>query len=199
MSPQVSFVVSRHQGDDGWHYRVQMESGEMRIMSATELSATANGSSAIDDFDPDEQFQRRPPPRNVQEGPSKNDIVRVELQGAWHVCTVLKVNDDNTYRVRYDDGMLVEDYLSVPWNFVQVSMRPEEVAAAEFAAAPGLLALAAAAPMSEKALGKQPMHPRLSPPPPPRAPSPPSAELCAKFSRVFREIDEYNALVDALV
>ena len=115
---QVTSVVSRHMEGSGYHYRVQLADGSMQLRNEEEVKATAEGKDALAKFDPHATFQTLPPPGDTQEGPSPDDIIRVQLGNAWHVCTVIRSLPDRTYIVKYDDGMVVQDKLEVPWNYV---------------------------------------------------------------------------------
>lgn len=118
----AAFIVSRHQGDNGWDYRVQLQDGTMRLMAEQSVRCLVRGDLAIDEFNPDETFDGFPPPLTSMDGPREGDVIRVQIEGAWHVCTVLEFNADGpTYKVRYDDGMLIHDRLNVPWTYVATS------------------------------------------------------------------------------
>ena len=120
----AAFIVSRHQGDAGWDYRVHLANGTMRLMPERSVRCLVRGDIAIEEFDPDEWFEGLPPPETCMSGPSPGDVIRVLLDDAWHVCTVLEVDPlGPKYRVRYDDGMLVFDRLSVPWTYVSSAVQ----------------------------------------------------------------------------
>ena len=124
----AAFIVSRHQGDNGWDYRVQLQDGTMRLMEERSVRCLVRGDIAIDEFNPDETFDGFPPPMTCMDGPRIGDVIRVNIQGAWHVCTVLDlVADGPTYKVRYDDGMLIHDRLNVPWTYVATSPHEKTV------------------------------------------------------------------------
>ena len=84
-----------------------------------------NGDTALSNFDPNEvDANLRSEPSSEAVGPKKNDVIRVLIEDKLCVCTVLTTTTYSgrpLYRVQYDDGMIVEDHLSVPWNYVSVA------------------------------------------------------------------------------
>ena len=124
LSNTAQFVVSRHRADAGFNYRVHMADGSMRIMTETQTRCCVSGDQSLADFDPMEEFEARSPPTFAGEGPEVNDIIRVQVRNEWIVGTVVDVKPGGIYRVKYDDGMCVQDRLSLPWTYVAVASAP---------------------------------------------------------------------------
>ena len=91
-SNTASLVVSRHQGAAGWDYRVQLADGTMQLMSEHSLRCLVCGDIALKQFDPHESFDGFPPPRDCIEGPRAGDVIRVQIEAQWHVCTILELD-----------------------------------------------------------------------------------------------------------
>jgi len=121
LSNTVLFVVSRHRAGSDFDYRVHMADGTMRIMTESQVRCCVSGDQSLADFDPAEEFEARPPPTSAREGPQVNDIIRVQVRNEWIVGTVVETKLGGIYRVMYDDGMCVQDRLSLPWAYVAVA------------------------------------------------------------------------------
>ena len=121
----VQFIISCHGDGDEVGYRVLAQDGKMYLKTKQQVSVMINGDNAINEFEPNEIHDNlRPEPSSETDGPKKNDIIRVLIQGSFCVCTVLTSSTHRgrpRYKVEYDDGMIVEDYLSVPWNYISVA------------------------------------------------------------------------------
>ena len=63
----------------------------------------------------------RAEPSTTADCPKEGSLIRVLIRDAWHSCTVKRVSSATrpfTFVVEYDDGMLVEDRLSLLWDYV---------------------------------------------------------------------------------
>lgn len=125
MSNHVQFVISCHNDGDNVGYRILADDGKMYIKTQHEVSCMINGDTAIREFDPNEiEGDLRSEPPTEQLGPKKNDVIRVLIEAVFCVCTVLSTRTYRgrpLYRVQYDDGMILEDHLNVPWTYVSVA------------------------------------------------------------------------------
>jgi hypothetical protein len=132
LSNTVQFVVSRHRVANGaFGYRVHMADGSMRILTEQQVRCCVSGDQSLLEFDPEQDFEGRPPPTLASDGPNVNDIIRVHVGKEWHVGTIIDKRPNGTYRVKYDDDMFVQDKLSLPWEYVAVAPAPPLASAPE--------------------------------------------------------------------
>ena len=122
----ASFVV-----DGKTYYRLLLLNGTMIVKPKPTVRAMINGDLAIEHFDPHTPIDdARGEPTSVQSGPGKGDVLLVTIDGCLAACVVIDVVADKNgrplYTTRYDDGMLVQDYLFVPWAYLSVALMPSE-------------------------------------------------------------------------
>lgn len=151
--------------------------------------------------------------------------VLVHIDHCRAACEVLEIGAKKgrrLYTVKYDDGMLVQDHLVVPWCYLSTALQPDEAASVGASNAPASVAdsNAAAAPMSEKAKGKQraidvmaeaaqammlpsPVESAAPSPPPQTTPQPEDPEQDRarrrSMSRELRQEQEYGELLDSII
>ena len=93
-----------------------------------------NGDLAIEKYDPRARLDgERSEPVSIQQGPQKGDILLVLIDQCRAACEVLDVSIKKgrpLYLVKYDDGMLVQDHLVVPWSYVSTAPTSGAVAPA---------------------------------------------------------------------
>lgn len=124
---RIGLVISQHAVSGVLHYRVQMEDGSTCIQEGSKLRLShPDNERLLNEFDPTYLTgEPNDEPISVKKGPQNNDILLVLIEGVWNACTILDVcageKGRPLYLVRYDDGMLVRDYLRVPWSYVAVS------------------------------------------------------------------------------
>ena len=123
MPPAIVSLVSRHRSADGHAAcRVLLDDGTTRVLNEADASRMLNGEAALAAGPPDFDTHRAEP-QTLEEAPRVGSVVRILIQGAWMSCVIKSVRlhpPDNAvlFVVEYDDGMLVEDRLSVPWDYV---------------------------------------------------------------------------------
>ena len=130
-----------------------------------------NGDLAIQKYDPTARLDgERSEPVSIQQGPQKGDILLVLIDQCRAACEVLNVSTTKgrpLYLVKYDDGMLVQDHLVVPWTYVSTSSTTSgaiALAASDETAQPpstdsnpGVAATESTSAPSNKSLGKRRM------------------------------------------
>ena len=143
------------------------------------------GDLAIECHDPHRAIENeRKEPSCMEVGPRQGDVLLVRTDGSRAACKVLEVGNKRgrpLYTVEYDDGMLVQDHLVVPWSYLSTAPPAQSDPPTDGSASD---ADTVAPPMSAKAKGKRRMidvmaeaAETMQTPPPAEAgpvPSPPS-------------------------
>ena len=233
MSNLVSSVLSHHGQPDSLVYRIILADGSMHVKTDVEVRCMVRGDVAIESYDPHLPMENeRAEPVCINAGPRQGDVLLVRIDGCRAACKVLEVGHKRgrpLYTVKYDDGMLVQDHLVVPWNYLSTAppALPDApanddavTAEAERAAARAVShSSSVAPPMSEKAKGKRRAidvmaeaaeSMQTSPPVETAAPSPPattpSPEKAVEDShrrhweaRELRNEREYGELLDSII
>ena len=179
------------------------------------------GDIAIEVYDPHLPIENeRDEPASMNVGPRAGDVLLVRIDGCRAACEVLEVGSKRgrpLYTVKYDDGMLVQDHLVVPWCYLSTAPAPPDAPADDGAASHSS---SVAPPMSDKARGKRrmidviaeaaesmqtpsPVETAAAPTPPP-AISPPDdpVEDPARKRWEIRELrneQEYGELLDSII
>lgn len=104
-------------------FRVEDDDGRVRRMTRSVLASTIDGYSALCKFQSTKALLGwRAEPRDVAHGPQPGDRVRVLVRpDEWAHGTVDAIgmlSDRPYYKLTYDDGMVVADWLSLPWDFL---------------------------------------------------------------------------------
>lgn len=127
-------LVSRHRTADGRAAcRVLLEDDTMRVLEEAQAMRMPNGDVAL--ARPNEFKTQRTEPQTLEQGPRIGSVIRVLIQGTWMSCVVRNAYPPSTpgepvrYFVEYDDGMMVEDRLCVPWDFVVPAVTPQSAGA----------------------------------------------------------------------
>lgn len=222
MSNTVSCVLSRHGHPGSLGYRVILADGTMHLKTDSELRCMVRGDIAIEVYDPHLPIEsERDEPASMDVGPREGDVLLVRIDGCRAACQVLEVGIKRgrpLYTVKYDDGMLVQDHLVVPWCYLSTAPppAPQDAPATDDAASHE-----SAPPMSEKGRGKRrmidvmaeaaesmetpsPVETAAAPPPPPAISPPPDdpvADPARKRweARELRNEQEYGELLDTIV
>jgi hypothetical protein len=102
-----------------------LETGEIVTKTNDEVRCMINGDLAIENYEPSASLDgERSEPVSIQQGPQKGDILLVLIDQCRAACEVLDVSTKKgrpLYLVKYDDGMLVQDHLVVPWSYVSTA------------------------------------------------------------------------------
>eukprot|EP00966_Prymnesium_polylepis_P116125 2684284-Prymnesium_polylepis.1 len=134
MSNTVSSVLSRHGSPDSLGYRVILADGDVVVKTSAELRCMVNGDVVIEQYDHDPYRpldNERNEPLSVKEGPRKGDVLLVRIDHHRAACKVLEVGTRKgraLYTVKYDDGMLVQDHLVVPWCYLSTAPQTDGAA-----------------------------------------------------------------------
>ena len=159
MSNLVSSVLSRHGQPDSFVYRIILADGSMHVKTEVEARCMVRGDIAIESYNPHLPIENeRAEPVCINAGPRQGDVLLVRIDGCRAACKVLEVGQRRgrpLYTVEYDDGMLVQDHLVVPWNYLSTAPAPPDAPAEYDAAAAASHSSSVAPPMSEKAKGKR--------------------------------------------
>lgn len=159
MSNLVSSVLSRHGQPDSFAYRIILADGSMHVKTEVEARCMVRGDIAIESYNPHLPIENeRAEPVCINTGPRQGDVLLVRIDGCRAACKVLEVGQKRgrpLYTVEYDDGMLVQDHLVVPWNYLSTAPVPPDAPAEYDAAAVASHSSSVAPPMSEKAAGKR--------------------------------------------
>ena len=148
-----------------------LESGEIVTKTNDEVRCMINGDLAIENYEPSARLDgERSEPVSIQQGPQKGDILLVLIDQRRAACEVLDVSIKKgrpLYLVKYDDGMLVQDHLVVPWSYVSTApttsgaiapaATPSTDSKPSVAATESVSASAPVAPSTSKSLGKRRM------------------------------------------
>lgn len=233
MSNTVSCVLSRHGHPGSLGYRVILADGTMHLKTESEVRCMVRGDIAIEAYDPHLPIESaRDEPASMDVGPREGDVLLVRIDGCRAACQVLEVGIKRSrplYTVKYDDGMLVQDHLVVPWCYLSTAPPPAPAPPAPAPAPPAPADATAsddaasqvAPPMSAKARGKRrmidvmaeaaesmetpsPVETAAAPPPPPAISPPPDdpvADPARKRweARELRNEQEYGELLDTIV
>lgn len=212
MSNTVCSIVSCHEEPlGGKFYRFLHQNGGMAVKSEAHVRSMVRGDLAIENYDPHVPIENpRGEPLTMHGAPCKGDLLLVSIEGRHAVCEVLDVTPDKRkrplFKVKYDDGMLIQDYLRVPWTYL--SCAPPAADAVLGVAALAALGKPAADPQvapvsergSQKATGKRkavdaieaaPISPPLSTPPP--------ASLSAMMREALSREKRYADLLDSMI
>ena len=102
-----------------------LETGQIVTKTNAEVRCMINGDLAIEKYDPRARLDgERAEPVTIQQGPQKGDILLVLIDQCRAACEVLDVGTRKgrpLYLVKYDDGMLVQDHLVVPWTYLSTA------------------------------------------------------------------------------
>eukprot|EP00966_Prymnesium_polylepis_P262406 6061537-Prymnesium_polylepis.1 len=198
----------------------------MVVKTATEVRCMVSGDVAMERYDSYCPLEyERTEPLSAKDGPLKGDVLLVRIGHCRAACEVLEVGGKKgrpLYTLKYDDDMLVQDHLVVPWCYLSTALQPDEAASdgASNAAANVADSDTAAAPMSEKAKGKRraidvmaeaaeamtlpsPDETAAPSPPPPTTPAPADPEeyrVRKRWERrELRQEQEYGELLDSII
>jgi hypothetical protein len=205
---------------------VILSNGKMHVKTESELRCMVCGDLAIEGYDPYGPIDHeRDEPLSVDVGPRQGDVLLLRIDGCRAACEVLEVGSRKgrpLYIVKYDDGMLVQDHLVVPWGYLSTAPPAPRTFPTD-AAANGAAShsSAVAPPMSANARGKRraidvmaeaaesmqapsPVETATAPSPPPTTPPPPDnpVEDHARKSWEIRELrneQEYGELLDSII
>jgi hypothetical protein len=148
-----------------------LETGQIVTKTNDEVRCMINGDLAIENYEPSARLDgERSEPVSIQQGPQKGDILLVLIDQCRAACEVLDVSIKKgrpLYLVKYDDGMLVQDHLVVPWSYVSTApttsgaIAPAATISTDskpsVAATESVSASAPVAPSTSKSLGKRRM------------------------------------------
>ena len=220
MSNLVSSVLSRHGQPDNLVYRIILADGSMHVKTEVEVRCMVRGDIAIESYDPHLPIENeRAEPVCINAGPRQGDVLLVRIDGCRAACKVLTVGDKRgrpLYTVEYDDGMLVQDHLVVPWCYLSTAALPDAPANDDAAERAVSHSSSVAPPISEKAKGKRRMidvmaevaESMQTPPPvetaapsPPATTPPPEEDFHRKRweTRELRNEREYGELLDSII
>ena len=163
MSNTVSSILSRHGQPDSLGYRIILADGSMHVKTEVEVRCMVRGDIAIESYDPHLPIQNeRAEPVCMNAGPRQGDVLLVRIDDCRAACKVLEVGNKRgrpLYTVEYDDGMLVQDHLVVPWCYLSTAppALPDAPANDDAAARAVSHSSSVAPPLSEKAKGKRRM------------------------------------------
>lgn len=128
MSNTVSHLLSCHgsRGSLDFGYRLILADGQMVVKTEAEVRCMVGGDLAIEQYDPFCPLEHEcDEPLSTACGPRKGDILLLRIEQCRSACEVLQVRTNHKgrplYTVKYDDGMLVEDHLSVPWSYLSTA------------------------------------------------------------------------------
>lgn len=219
MSNLVSSILSRHGQPDNLGYRIILADGSMHVKTEVEVRCMVRGDIAIESYNPHLPIENeRAEPVCINAGPRRGDVLLVRIDGCRAACKVLEVGQKRgrpLYTVEYDDGMLVQDHLVVPWNYLSTAPPAPDAPANDEAAATAVSSVAP--PMSEKAKGKRraidvmaeaaermqtpPPVETAAPSPPVTTPQPENAEFHRKHreARQLRNEREYGEMLDSII
>jgi hypothetical protein len=140
-----------------------LESGQIVTKTNDEVRCMINGDLAIENYEPSARLDgERSEPVSIERGPQKGDILLVLIDQCRAACEVLDVSTKKgrpLYLVKYDDGMLVQDHLVVPWSYLSTAPTKSSTdLTLSVAATEPVSASTAVAPLqSAKSLGKRRM------------------------------------------
>ncbi len=195
----IDWLCSRHVVETTRRYRVVYKGGNTAILDEATISGIRGGRRAMDLYDIRWSHECRRPPTVVEDGPSVGDLIGVKIDGLLNVCKVEHVVSSTppTYRVLYDDGMLVEDRLCLPWTFFDTIVAQRTIppilirVTLQSATAPPT----ATAPTTSPAASPTATTPTTTPAAPPTATAPTTTSAAPTSSGNFvtREMDTYHA------
>ena len=216
MSNTVSCVLSRHGQPGSLGYRVILADGTMHLKTEAEMRCMVRGDSAIEVYDPHLPIENeRDEPLPMDVGPREGDVLLLRIDSCRAACKVLEVGNKRgrpLYTVKYDDGMLVQDHLVVPWCYLSTAAPALPDTPANDDAASHSSAVAQ--PISDKGKGKRRMidvmaeaaetiETASSPSPQPTTPPPGNpVEDSARErweARELRNEQEYGELLDSII